>query len=194
MIIGYARVSTVDQSVDLQMDALKEEGCETVYCEKESSRKERPELLSAMRSLRAGDVLVVWKLDRMARSLKELIDLVNQVNAKGAQFRCLTQEIDTTTAAGKLTFALFAAIAEFERDLIGERTRAGLAAARARGNNGGRPSKVKKKDLAQLRRLAEAVDEKGLPLYTHRGLGKMFGGASTSTIRRTLAKMKGDKK
>jgi DNA invertase Pin-like site-specific DNA recombinase len=190
VIIGYARVSTVDQSVDLQLDALKEEGCQTVYQEKESSKRDRPELAAAMKSLRIGDVLVVWKLDRLARSLKELIDLVNQVNAKGAHFRCLTQEIDTTTAAGKLTFALFAAIAEFERDLIAERTKAGLAAARARGNNGGRPRKIKDFKLRELRRLAAATDDRGRPLHTYQELGALLGGASASTVRRTLAKSK----
>ena len=133
MLIGYARVSTQDQQLHLQLDDLHKTGCERVYQEKVSATKERPQLARLLESIREGDTVVVWKLDRLGRSLKELIGLINAFQAKGVGFRSLNDAIDTTTAQGRLVFNIFASLAEFERDLIGERTRAGLSAARARG-------------------------------------------------------------
>jgi DNA invertase Pin-like site-specific DNA recombinase len=140
MRIGYARVSTADQSLDLQRDALLAAGCERIYAETVSgARIDRPELARALDGLRRGDALVVWKLDRLGRSLKDLVALVEAIGAKGAGLVSLSDPIDTTSAQGRLVFSIFAALAEFERSLIVERTRAGLAAARARGRMGGRP-------------------------------------------------------
>lgn len=142
MLIGYARVSTHEQLLDLQLDALYKAGCDPdkTYTDIISSRKaERPQLIQALGQLREGDTFVVWRLDRLGRSLQELINLVNAIHAKGAGFKSLTENMDTTTPGGKLVFHFFAALAEFERDIIQERTRAGLTAARARGRVGGRP-------------------------------------------------------
>ena len=144
MLIGYARVSTQDQHLHLQLDDLHKTGCERVYQEKVSSTKERPQLARLLESIREGDTVVVWKLDRLGRSLKELIGLINAFQAKGVGFRSLNDAIDTTTAQGRLVFNIFASLAEFERDLIGERTKAGLSAARARGRQGGRPKGMTK--------------------------------------------------
>ena len=145
MKIGYARVSTQEQNLSLQLDALQAAGCATIYQEKvTSAKKERPELQKLIGQLRAGDVVVVWKLDRLGRSLQDLVSLVNEMQGKGAEFQSLNDHIDTTTPQGKFTFHLFAALAEFERDIIRERTKAGLAAARARGRTGGRPEELSK--------------------------------------------------
>ena len=143
MLIGYARVSKHEQLLDLQLDALSKAGCDSdkTYTDKISSRKaERPKLAQALDQLRAGDTLVIWRLDRLGRSLQELINLVNVIHSKDAGFQSLTEHMDTNTPGGKLVFHFFAALAEFERDIIQERTRAGLAAARARGRIGGRPT------------------------------------------------------
>ena len=138
MNVGYARVSTRDQDLSLQLDALEKAGCEKVFQEKLSGTDSgRPELRAMMSQLRKNDVIVVWKLDRLARSLKDLVSLVNEMNEKGVELNSLHDHIDTSTAQGKFTFHLFAAMAEFERDIISERTKAGLAAARARGRTGG---------------------------------------------------------
>ena len=146
MKIGYARVSTKNQELDLQLDALKENGCQQIYQEKVSgAKRERPELQKLLDQLRADDIVVIWKLDRLARSLKDLVTLVNEIEAKGAGLQSLNDHIDTTTPHGKLTFHIFAALAEFERDIISERTKAGLEAARARGRKGGRPKGLSKK-------------------------------------------------
>lgn len=146
MKIGYARVSTKEQELSLQLDALKKERCQQIYEEKRSgANKERPQLTKMLDHLREGDVIVVWKLDRLARSLKDLVALVNEIQEKGAGLHSLNDHIDTTTPHGKFTFHLFAALAEFERDIIRERTKAGLAAARARGRKGGRPKGLSKK-------------------------------------------------
>jgi len=146
MKIGYARVSTQDQDLSLQLDALQEAGCAEIYQEKiTGAKRERPELQKMMEHLREGDVIVIWKLDRLARSLKDLVELVNQIQEKGAALLSLNDQIDTTTPHGKFTFHVFAALAEFERDIIRERTRAGLAAARTRGRKGGRPKGLTKK-------------------------------------------------
>lgn len=143
MRIGYARVSTKEQSFDLQVDALREAGCERIYMEAVSgARAERPELNELLRNIRSGDVLVIWKLDRLGRSLSNLVALTNTLMEKGVGLQSLRDPVDTTTPHGRLTFNLFASLAEFERDLIRERTQAGLDAARARGRNGGRPKGI----------------------------------------------------
>ncbi len=154
MKIGYARVSGEDQSLDLQRDALRQAGCERIYEEKESGGKAyRPELLRLMEALRSGDTLVVWRLDRLGRSLKPLIATVEHLESTGVGFQSVTEATDTTTSGGKLVFHIFAALAEFERTLIRERTRAGLKAARARGRQGGRPMTLSD----EKRRMAQAL-------------------------------------
>ena len=138
MLIGYARVSTQDQNPDLQIDALRESGCEKVFTDKASgAQRERPQLREALEYMRDGDILVVWKLDRLARSLKQLIETVEGLEQQGVGFRSLTEAIDTTSAGGKLIFHIFGSLAEFERSIIRERTKAGLASARAGGRLGG---------------------------------------------------------
>ena len=143
MDIGYARVSTGEQTLDLQLDALKKAGCGKVYTETASGAKaDRPVLDDVLSYVRKGDTLVVWRLDRLGRSLRHLIETVALLAERGIGFKSLTEQIDTTTPGGKLIFHVFGALAEFERDLIRERTHAGLAAARARGRLGGRPRKL----------------------------------------------------
>ena len=150
MHIGYARVSTGEQTLDLQLDALKQAGCERTHTDTASgARTERVGLTTALAQLREGDTLVVWRLDRLGRSLRHLIDTLTALDQRGVGFRSLTEHIDTTTPGGKLIFHIFGALAEFERDLIRERTTAGLAAARARGRTGGRPKAFA--DPAKLR-------------------------------------------
>ena len=149
MLVGYARVSTQEQDLALQLDALKAAGCDRIYEERASgAQRDRPELKAALSYMRAGDTLVVWKLDRLARSLKQLIDTVEDLGSRGIGLRSVTEAIDTTTSGGKLIFHIFAALAEFERAVIRERTLAGLAAARVRGRKGGRPPALAAKDLA----------------------------------------------
>src|ERR687883_19281 len=142
MNIGYARVSTDEQNLDSQIDALVKAGCERrhIFTDKVSSTKDqRPGLEDALSHLRPGDTLVVWRLDRLGRSLKHLIETVTALHAQQIAFKSITENIDTATATGQLVFHLFGALAEFERNLIKERTMAGLQAARARGSRGGRP-------------------------------------------------------
>lgn len=140
MFIGYARVSMQDQNLDLQKDALKLAGCEKIYVDTMTGEaKNRPGLEQTLQMLREGDTLVVWRLDRLGRSLKHLIELVAELSQKKVGLRSLQESIDTTSPSGKLVFHLFGALAEFERNLCVERTKAGLAAARARGRLGGRP-------------------------------------------------------
>ncbi|MCC9167890.1 recombinase family protein [Pontibacter harenae] len=142
MKIGYARVSTQDQKLELQTDALSHYGCDQLYKEKKSGKsKDRPELEKMISQLRAGDTVVVWKLDRLGRSLRDLIDLVSEFQERGVDFVSLQDGINTATATatGRFTFNIFASLAEFEREIIRERTNAGLAAAKARGRRGGRP-------------------------------------------------------
>ena len=140
MRVGYARVSTHEQHLDLQIDALKKADCEKIFIDKVSGLvANRPGLDDAMEFLRPGDTLVVWRLDRLGRSLKHLIDIVGQLEEREIGFRSLQESLDTTTSGGVLVFHMFAALAEFERHLIRERTHAGLTAARARGRKGGRP-------------------------------------------------------
>lgn len=140
MLVGYARVSTLDQNLALQEDALQGAGCEKIFHDKSSgSKTDRTGLRAALEFVRTGDTLLVWRLDRLGRSLKHLIEMVNQLEERGIGFRSLQEAIDTTTSGGRLVFQIFGALAEFERNLIRERTQAGLAAARARGRRGGRP-------------------------------------------------------
>lgn len=156
MLIGYARVSTLDQQLDLQRDALQQAGCEEeyIYADTVSGAKtERPGLAKALSQLRRGDKLVVWKLDRLGRSLRHLIETMTLLNNKGVGFHSLQENIDTTTPGGKLTFHIFAALAEFERDLIRERTQAGLRAARARGRKGGRKRLMSAQQIAMAKAL-----------------------------------------
>lgn len=157
MKIGYARVSTRDQNLNLQIDALKKAGCADNYIYKEQisgATKERPELKKLLAHIREGDIVVIWKLDRLGRSLADLVHLVNEIQNKGAGLKSLNDNIDTTTPQGKLTFHIFAAIAEFEREIIRERTKAGLESARARGRKGGRPKGLSKE--AQVKAAAAA--------------------------------------
>ena len=142
MKFGYARVSTQDQNLDLQLDELNKYGVDKTYHEKMTgTKKDRPELEELYKVLREGDTVVVWKLDRIGRSMKHLIELIDDFKNKGIGFVSLKENIDTTTATGKLIFRIFASLAEFERDMISERTKAGLESARARGRKGGRPKK-----------------------------------------------------
>jgi DNA invertase Pin-like site-specific DNA recombinase len=140
MIFGYARVSTKDQNLDLQLDALQKQNCKQIFKDVMSGTKsERPALKEMLLHVRSGDVIVVWKLDRLGRSLKHLVEIVDQLNKQDVGLKSLHDNIDTTNAQGRLTFNIFASLAEFERDLISERTKAGLEAARARGRVGGKP-------------------------------------------------------
>jgi DNA invertase Pin-like site-specific DNA recombinase len=152
--IGYARVSTDEQNTALQLDALRAAGCVQIYEERVSGKNDdRPELAHALKALRKGDTLVVWRLDRLGRSLPHLIQTVAAIETLGASFESLTEKIDTGSATGRLVFHVFASLAEFERNLISERTREGLKAARARGTRGGRKPKLGEKDVRQIRAL-----------------------------------------
>ncbi len=156
MLFGYARVSTDDQCLDLQHDALVRAGVEPdrIFNDKLSGmRADRPGLAAVLKAVREGDILVVWRLDRLGRSLKELIALADDLKKRGVQLRSVAEGIDTTTLGGELVFHLFAAIAQFERNLIRERTRAGLTSAKARGKVGGRPKKMKPGDIAAAKAL-----------------------------------------
>jgi DNA invertase Pin-like site-specific DNA recombinase len=152
MLIGYARVSTTDQTLDLQKDALEKAGCSKIFTDTASGAKaERIGLDEALNYVRSGDTLVVWKLDRLGRSLPHLIETITGLNNRGIGFKSITEAIDTTTSGGKLIFHIFGALAEFERDIIRERTQAGLNAARSRGRKGGRPKSLtpKKTQMAE---------------------------------------------
>lgn len=152
MLIGYARVSTTDQNLALQRDALEKENCGKIFSDEMSGvAADRPGLASAIEHLRNGDVLVVWRLDRLGRSLKNLIEIVAQLEERGIGLRSLQENIDTTTSGGKLVFHIFCSLAEFERSLIRERTQAGLEAARSRGRRGGRPRRMDGKKIAAAR-------------------------------------------
>jgi len=154
MLIGYARVSTLDQDPEMQVDALRKAGCEKIFVERASgAKRDRPELMAAIEYARPEDTIVVWKLDRLARSLKQLIETVERLEDRGIGFRSLTETIDTTTPGGRLVFTIFAGLAEFERAIIRERTVAGLEAARSRGRVGGRPRSVSDDDLAAAKAL-----------------------------------------
>ena len=154
MLVGYARVSTHDQTPALQRDALEAAGCERIFEETASgAQRERPQLAAALDWMRGGDTLVVWRLDRLARSLRQLIVTLEELDARNAGFRSLTETIDTNTPGGQLIFHIFGALAEFERSLISERTRAGLEAARARGHAAGRPPALDDVGIAAARAL-----------------------------------------
>jgi len=170
MRIGYARVSTEDQNTSLQTDALKNAGCEQLFEEKVSGKsKDRPELDICLKVLREGDILVVWRLDRLGRSLEHLVQIIRDLESRKIGFLSLTESIDTTNAGGKLIFHIFAALAEFERNLISERTKAGLKAARARGRKGGRKAKLSSSDMRK------AVAMLRDPLVTKTEVAKHFG-------------------
>ncbi|MHA6876812.1 recombinase family protein [Ralstonia pseudosolanacearum] len=157
--IGYARVSTDDQHLDLQRDALTRAGCGAIYDEAASGKNAaRPELEQCRKALRAGDTLVVWRLDRLGRSLPDLVQIVADLERQGVGFESLTEKIETGSAAGKLVFHVFAALAEFERGLIRERTQAGLVAARARGRVGGRKPKLDAQQVREIKALLRDPD------------------------------------
>ena len=159
MIIGYARVSTKDQNLDLQRDALTRMGTERIFEDEASgARDDRPGLADALSHLREGDCLIVWRLDRLGRTMRSLITFVEDLRDKGIDFRSVTEGIDTTTPAGRFFFHVLAALAQMERELIRERTNAGLAAARARGRKGGRKPKLTARQIAHARRLLDDRD------------------------------------
>jgi DNA invertase Pin-like site-specific DNA recombinase len=178
MIFGYARVSTEDQVLDSQVDALKVAGVERIFADKiTGTTRSRPELDRLLDQLRQGDVIAVTRYDRLARSLRDLLDIVERVQARGAGFRSLAEDIDTTTPAGRLVFHVFASIAQFERERISERTREGLEAARKRGRVGGRPPALSLSQRAEVRRMR---DEERRPLAE---IAQLFR-VSVKTIRR----------
>jgi len=178
MLIGYARVSTADQNPEFQLDALSVAGCGKVFVETASGAKVgRVELTAALAYMRLGDTLVVWKLDRLARSIKQLITTMEDLKARGIGFRSLTETIDTTSAAGELFFHIFGALAQFERSIIRERTKAGLAAALARGRKGGRKQRVTSDDIGA------AIALLGDPKISVRKAAKRLG-ISVSTLYR----------
>lgn len=188
MLISYARVSTNEQNLDLQLDAFKKAGCDPkyTYTDKISTSKPssaRDGLEQAMSHLRKGDTLVVWRLDRLGRTLKELIELITDLGTKGIGFKSLTENIDTTTPGGMLIFHIFGALAQFEREIIKERTNAGLTAARARGRLGGRPRAKGLNDKKKLERLYSLYDSKEYPV---KDICEMMG-VSRATLYKYLA-------
>jgi len=173
MLIGYARVSTTDQNVSLQTDELEKVGCEKIFRDKASGAKtERPGLQEALDFLRDGDSLVVWRLDRLGRSLKHLLETVSMLEERGIGFRSLQESIDTTTSGGRLIFHIFGALAEFERNLIRERTMAGLKAARARGRFGGRPRKLNENKTKLAYRLYDEKKHTVIEICQMMGISK----------------------
>ena len=179
-LLGYARVSTSDQDAALQIDALKAAGCYRVFVDTISgSLASRPELDKLLDQIRPGDTLVVWRLDRLGRSIRHLIDQLSALSAREVGFRSLQETIDTTSSGGRLVFHVFAALAEFERDLIKERTNAGLKAARARGRKGGRPPLLTADQVRTAKRMYEQQE------MTVAQIGHVLG-VSRTTIYRTL--------
>jgi DNA invertase Pin-like site-specific DNA recombinase len=179
-------VSTTDQRAALQVDALNEAGCYRVFVDTGSGAvRQRPELERLFDQLRPGDTVVVWRLDRLGRSLGNLVDCLERIGEAGAEFRSLTEAIDTSSPGGRLVFHLFAALAEFERDLIRERTAAGLAAARARGRKGGRHRAISADQVKMVRRMYETRD------VTVKDIAAVFG-VSRTTIYRYLATQESD--
>lgn len=186
MYIGYARVSTSGQNLDMQLDALTQAGCIQIFEEKMTGkRKNRPELDAMLKMLRPGDTVVVYKLDRIGRSLKHLIELFEVLDEKGVHFISLKEKIDTSSAIGKFAFHLFAALAEFEREMIKERTKGGRDAARARGRTGGRPAVDKK----QIEKALKLYDSKA---YHVSEIVKLTG-ISHTTLYRYIKKRKEEK-
>ena len=182
MIIGYARVSTQDQDPQFQLDALAVGGCEQVFQEKATGKfRDRPELTACLRTLRKGDTLIVWKLDRLARSLKDLVEIIHDLEQRDVGFRSLTESIDTTSTGGRLVFHIFGALAEFEHGLIRERTLAGLSAARARGRKGGRKLRLSREDV---RKAAAMLAD---PRITKAEVAKHFA-VSRVTLNTALAR------
>ena len=178
MILGYARVSTEDQHLDAQISALEAVGAERIWSEKVSgSKAQRPELKDLLKQLRPGDVVTVTKYDRLSRSLQDLLTIVQIIGEKGAGFRSLAEDIDTTTPAGRLVFHVFASIAQFERERISERTKEGLVAARKRGRIGGRPPALSSERRAEVRKMRDN-DDRGVA-----ELARLFK-VSPNTIRR----------
>lgn len=183
MKIGYARVSTLEQNLYLQLDALKNANCDMVFEEKVSGKsKERPELKALYSKLRAGDTVIVWKLDRLGRSLRDLIDLVSELQKLDVNFISIQDNINTETATGRFTFNIFASLAEFEREIISERTKAGLEAARARGRKGGRPKGLSKENLSKAKAIKILFDKQD---KTMEEIGSIVG-LSRSTCYRYL--------
>ncbi|KVN40084.1 DNA resolvase [Burkholderia pyrrocinia] len=179
--IGYARVSTEEQNLDLQFAALKQHGCDTIFSDQGISGScfERPGLARALAALSSGSTLVVWRLDRLGRSIGGLIMLINQLNAQGIEFKSITETIDTTSSSGRFFFHMMAALAEFERSLISERTRAGLTSARARGRRLGRPPILDASSVALARDLLET--------HSMQRVAQHFN-IHVQTLRRALAK------
>jgi len=178
MIFGYARVSTDDQNLDAQLDALKGVGAARIFSDKISgSLRKRPELDRLLDQVRDGDVIVVTKYDRLARSLRDLLDIVEAIKERGAGFRSLAEDIDTTTPAGRLVFHVFASIAQFERERISERTKEGLDAARKRGRVGGRPPALSPAQREEVKRMRD-IDGRALS-----EIARLFK-VSTKTVRR----------
>ncbi len=188
---GYARVSTTEQNLDLQLDALKAAKCEEIFTDTLSGTKmERPGLDAALQYVRAGDTLVVWKLDRLGRSALHLIQIVNDLAKRHVNILFLTDQLDTTTAVGRFFFQICASFAELEREHIRERTQAGLRAARARGRKGGRPPALKGVDKRNIE-LARHLYETNDPHYTVAALCQnLLGGISTKTFYRQVAPQK----
>jgi DNA invertase Pin-like site-specific DNA recombinase len=174
MRIGYARVSTVDQNLELQRDALARAGCVQVYEEKASGKAKagRPELANMMRALRKGDTLIVWRLDRLGRSLVDLVQIVDELAARGVAFESLSEKIDTSTAQGRMFFGFMAAMAQYQRDVISENTKAGLEASKARGRSGGRPAKLDDKAIAEIRVLRASPDVSMASIAKRYGVSK----------------------
>ena len=182
MRIGYARVSSQDQNPDLQLDALRAAGCKRIFVETASgAQRDRPELAAALSYMRAGDSLVVWKLDRLGRSLSHLIRIVEDLKMRGVAFRSLTEAIDTTNSHGAFLFNLFGTLAEYERVLITERVNAGLAAARRRGRKGGRPPTIDTEKVEQILAALEAGASKASVCRTF----KVPRSTLIDTLRRT---------
>jgi DNA invertase Pin-like site-specific DNA recombinase len=179
-LVGYARVSTVDQRPELQEDALEQAGCTRIFTDKASgTRENRPALAECLDYVRPGDTLVVWRLDRLGRNMRHLVEVVNGLRDRGVEFRSLTEGFDTSTIGGQLVFHIFAALAEFERALIMERSAAGVAAARARGRVGGRPAKLTAAQRRSVRQLVAAKEQ------TVGSIAEQFG-VSRGTIYRAL--------
>ena len=187
MKIGYARVSTQDQNLDRQMDNLKAAGCERIYCEKMTGTKaHRPELDRMKDTLREGDILVIDSFSRLSRSTKDLLETVESLTAQGVNIISLKEQLDTTTATGKLMLTMLSALSQFERDIIAERTRDGLKAAKARGRKGGRPKAGTEKTIAAA---LAAYDANTM---TNREIAAQFG-VSTATLSRWIAARKAER-
>jgi DNA invertase Pin-like site-specific DNA recombinase len=191
MKIGYARVSTADQNLDLQIDALKIAGCEVIFKEHITGKNtERPELQKMLAQLRSGDQMVVWKLDRLGRSLKDLIDLVAGFNENKVDFISLNESINTSTPAGKLIFTLFASLAEFEKDIIKERTKAGLSAAKARGRTGGKKKGLTPAAIEKAKAASQLYNSEGNN-YNYKEVAEILN-IGTATCYRYVQYIKGE--